>query len=84
MCTEKENVAFAVFTLGIVCSVIEVILAATMMKISEATIKTTQLSPSHAAYYQVLFLHYFVRIVPFEVSKIKTQPNHGEYWILGL
>ena len=63
--TEKEKNALAVFSFVIICSVIEIVLAAAMMKICETTTKTPQLSSSHGAYYQVLFLQYLPRIVPF-------------------
>ena len=52
--TEKEKSALAVFTFVIICSVIEIVLAAAIMKICETTTKTPQASPSCAAYYQVL------------------------------
>ena len=63
--TEKKKKALAVFSFVIICSVIEIVLAAAMMKICETTTKTPQSPSSHGAYYQVLFLQYLPRIVPF-------------------
>ena len=58
-CTpRKKKKALAVFSFVIICSVIEIVLAAAMMKICETTTKTPQSPSSHGAYYQVLFLQY--------------------------
>ncbi|XP_044181707.1 uncharacterized protein LOC114960561 [Acropora millepora] len=51
--TEKEKAALAVFAFVVICNVIEIILAAAMMKISETTTKSPQLSSSCHAYYQM-------------------------------
>ena len=64
--TEKEKAALAVFTFVIICSVIEIVLAAAMMKICKTTEKTPQLSSSSTGYNQVLFPQYLPRIAPFE------------------
>ena len=66
MYTEREKAAQAVFTFVVICSVIEIFLAAAMMKICQTTTKIPQVSPSCVAYFQVLFLQYLPRIVPFE------------------
>ena len=68
--TEKEKAALAVFTFVIICSVIEIVLAAAMMKICNTTTETLQLSSSSTGYYQVLFLQYLPHIVPFEFSGV--------------
>ena len=68
--TEKEKTALAFFTFVIIFSVIEIILAAAVMKICKTTTKTPQLSSSSTGYYQVLFLQYLPRIVPFEFSGV--------------
>ena len=52
--TEKKKKALAFFTSVIICNVIEIVLAAAMMKIC----KTPRLSSSSSGYYQVLFPHY--------------------------
>ena len=64
--TEKEKAALVVFAFVIIFSVIEIVLAAAMIKISETTTKATKLSPNFTAYYQVLFLQYLPHIVSFE------------------
>ena len=64
--TEKEEAALVVFAFVIIFSVIEIVLAAAMIKISETTTKATKLSPNFTAYYQVLFLQYLPHIVSFE------------------
>ena len=64
--TEKEKTALVVFGFVIIFSVIEIVLAAAMIKISETTTKATKLSPNFTAYYQVLFLQYLPHIVSFE------------------
>ena len=51
--TEKKKTALAFFAFVIICSVIEIVLAAAMMKIC----KTPRLSSSGSGYYQVLFPH---------------------------
>ena len=66
MYTEREKAARAVFTFVVICSVIEIFLAAAMMKICETNIKIPQVSPSCVGYFQVLFLQCLPRIVPFE------------------
>lgn len=50
--TEKEKAALIVFAFVIIFSVIEILLAAAMIKISETTTKATKLSPNFTAYYQ--------------------------------
>ncbi|XP_015768706.1 PREDICTED: uncharacterized protein LOC107347322 isoform X1 [Acropora digitifera] len=50
--TEKEKAALVVFAFVIIFSVIEIVLAAAMIKISETTTKATKLSPNFTAYYQ--------------------------------
>ena len=62
--TEKEKAALVVFAFIIICSVTEIGLAATMIKICETM--TPQVSSNWAAYYQVLFPQFLPRIVPFE------------------
>ena len=61
--TEKEKAALVVFAFVIICSVIEIGLAATMIKICETI---PQVSSNWAAYYQGLFPQFLPRIVPFE------------------
>ena len=51
--TEMKKTALAFFAFVIICSVIEIVLAAAMMKIC----KTPRLSSSGSGYYQVLFPH---------------------------
>ncbi|XP_067046374.1 uncharacterized protein [Acropora muricata] len=51
--TEKEKTALAFFTFVIICSVIEIVLAAAMMKICKTKTKTSQLSSSSTGYYQM-------------------------------
>ena len=68
--TEKKKTALAVFVCVIICSVIEIVVAAAMMKNCETTTKTPQLSSSHGAYYQVLFLQYLPPIVPFDFTVV--------------
>ena len=70
--TEKEKAALAVFAFVVICNVIEIILAAAMMKISETTTKSPQLSSSCHAYYQVSFLQYLPRIIPFDISSSRS------------
>ena len=53
--TEKEKAALVVFAFVILCSVIEIVLAAAMIKICETIAKTPQVSSNCAAYYQVQF-----------------------------
>ena len=53
--TEKEKAARIVFAFVIICSVIEIVLAAAMIKICETIVKTPQVSSNCAAYYQVQF-----------------------------
>ena len=53
--TEKEKGALVVFAFVIICSVIEIVLSAAMIKICEAIAKTSQVSSNCAAYYQVQF-----------------------------
>ena len=53
--TEKEKSALLVFAFVIICSVIEIVLAAAMIKISETIAKTPQVSSNCGAYYQVQF-----------------------------
>ena len=53
--TQKEKTALVFCTFVIICSVIEIVLAAAMMKICNTTTKTPQLSSSSSGYYQVLF-----------------------------
>ena len=50
---EKTTLVFCTFV--IICSVIEIVLAAAMMKICKTTTTTPQLSSSSSGYYQVLF-----------------------------
>ncbi|XP_044181982.1 uncharacterized protein LOC122962772 [Acropora millepora] len=50
--TEKEKAALVVFGFVVIFSVIEIVLAAAMIKISETTTKATKLSPNFTAYYQ--------------------------------
>ena len=64
--TEKEKAALVVFAFIIICSVIEIVLAAAMIKICETITKTPQVSSNWAAFYQVLFPQFLPRIVPFE------------------
>ena len=66
MYSEKEKAARVVFTFVVICSVIEISLAAAMMKICDTTTKIPQVSPSCVAYFQVVFLQYLARIVLFE------------------
>ena len=51
--TEKEKAALVVFAFVIICSVIEIVLSAAMIKICEAIAKTSQESSNCGAYYQV-------------------------------
>ncbi|XP_067046884.1 uncharacterized protein [Acropora muricata] len=51
--TEKEKGALVVFAFVIICSVIEIVLSAAMIKICEAIAKTSQVSSNCAAYYQI-------------------------------
>ena len=53
--TQEEKTALVFCTFVIICSVIEIVLAAAMMKICNTTAKTPQLSSSSSEYYQVLF-----------------------------
>ena len=64
--TKKQERALVVFTFIIICSVIEIVLAAAMMKNCETTTKTPQLASSCGAYYQVLFLPYCLHIAAFD------------------
>ena len=80
--TEKEKAALAVFALVVICSVIEIILAAAMMKISETTTKTPQLSSSCNAYYQVSFLQYLPRIIPFDITSSRLVIFLSTFWLL--
>ena len=68
--TEKEKAARVVFAFIIICSVIEIVLAAAMIKICETIAKTPQVSSNWAAYYQVLFPQFLPRIVPFEFPEV--------------
>ena len=56
--TEKEKAALVVFAFIIICSVIEIVLAAAMIKICETITKTPQVSSNWAAFYQVLFYYF--------------------------
>ena len=53
--TQEEKTALVFCTSVIICSVIEIVLAAAMMKICKTTTATPQLSSSSNGYYQVLF-----------------------------
>ena len=78
--TEKEKAALAVFTFAVLCSVIEIVLAAAMMKICDTTTKTPQLSSSCDACYQLLSLQYLPRIVTFEVSRSRSVIFLSSLW----
>ncbi|XP_044181837.1 uncharacterized protein LOC122962681 [Acropora millepora] len=51
--TEKEKAALVVFAFVIICSVIEIVLSAAMIKICKAIAKTSQESSNCGAYYQM-------------------------------
>ena len=53
--TQEEKTALVFCTFVIICSVIEIVLAAAMMRICKTTTTTPQLSSSSSGYYQVLF-----------------------------
>ncbi|XP_015763452.1 PREDICTED: uncharacterized protein LOC107342470 isoform X1 [Acropora digitifera] len=51
--TQEEKTTLVFCTFGIICSVIEIVLAAAMMKICKTTKTTPQLSSSSRGYYQM-------------------------------
>jgi len=66
--TEKEKKALAFFTFVIICSVIEIVLAAAMMKIC----KTPRLSSSSSGYYQMGESQQSLQAYPIEQQQISA------------
>ncbi|XP_067046375.1 uncharacterized protein [Acropora muricata] len=73
--TEKEKAALVVFAFVIIFSVIEIVLAAAMIKISETTTKATKLSPNFTAYYQTGESHQ-----PLLAYPVGQQQVHVDVW----
>ncbi|XP_044181838.1 uncharacterized protein LOC122962682 [Acropora millepora] len=70
--TEKEKAARAVFAFVIICSVIEIVLSAAMIKICETIAKTPQESSNCGAYYQMGECHQPLLVYPVMQQQVRV------------